>query len=151
MVQAAELRQVKQFAAFTDEELTALADLVRERSFLAEELIISEGELGNDLFVLLKGQVAVTRIMARGEQMQVGMVNEGEIFGEMSFLDRKPRTASVKTLKPCRTLVISRDKFEQLYQSNLLMYARFLRLIADTITERLRKLGNQLNKRVLWA
>jgi CRP-like cAMP-binding protein len=145
------LRQVKLFEKFADEELEALSGLVRERSFLQDELIINEGEIGHDLYILLKGQVSVTRTMARGEQTQVAIVSEGELFGEMSFLDRKPRTASVKSLKPCRLLVVSREQFEQLYQSNLLVYARFLRLIADTITERLRKLGNHLNKRVLWA
>lgn len=151
MAASVNLREIKLLEKFADDELAILAEMVRERSFLHDEVIINEGEIGHDLFILLKGQVSVTRTMARGEQTQVAVINEGEIFGEMSFLDRKPRTASIKSTKPCRVLVVSRERFEELYQSNLLVYARFLRLIADTITERLRKLGNHLNKRVLWA
>lgn len=145
------LRQLPPLADFRDEDLALLAGVLRERQFVAGDLVVNEGEIGSDLFLLLAGEVAVLRTGARSEQKQVAVIGAGEIFGEMSFLDRKPRTASVRAVKTSRVLVLTRDRFESLYQENLGVYARFLRLIADTITARLRKLGLQVNQRSLWA
>lgn len=151
MLDPAVLRQLPPLADFRDEDLALLAGVLRERQFVAGDLLVNEGEIGSDLFLLLAGEVAVLRTGARNEQKQVAVIGAGEIFGEMSFLDRKPRTASVRAAKTSRVLVLTREKFELLYQENLGVYARFLRLIADTITARLRKLGLQVNQRSLWA
>lgn len=151
MPDPAVLRQLPLLADFRDEDLALLAGALRERQFVAGDLIVTEGEIGSDLFLLLAGEVAVLRTGARSEQKQVAVITAGQFFGEMSFLDRKPRTASVRAVKTSRVLVLTRDRFESLYQENLGVYARFLRLIADTITARLRKLGLQVNQRSLWA
>ncbi|UUZ62318.1 cyclic nucleotide-binding domain-containing protein [Polaromonas sp. P1-6] len=70
-------------------------------------VIINEAELGDSLFVLLKGSVKVFSMDENGREITYGNIHGGDYFGEMS-LDGGPRSASVMTLEPCTCAVLSR-------------------------------------------
>ena len=74
-----------------------------KQKFLPDEYIFEQGEKGNKAYLLLDGRVAVE---VNGKK--VSEISEMEIFGEMSLILNKPRTASVKVLKP--SIVLPIDK-----------------------------------------
>ena len=70
-------------------------DEALKQKFLPDEYIFKQGEKGQQAYLLLDGRVAIE---VNGKK--VSEISEMEIFGEMSLILKKPRTASVKVLKP---------------------------------------------------
>lgn len=77
----------------------ALAERGVLRSFKKGTLIITEGELGDTLFVVVSGRVKAYSMDDRGREVTFGSYGPGEYLGEMS-LDGGPRSANVITLEP---------------------------------------------------
>lgn len=84
------LRQVRLFQYLDDAELMRLVSIAEDCVFAAGQPIVTEGELGDTMFLLLKGKVSV---MVGANQVSV--LGEGSIFGEMALVTQQPRTASV--------------------------------------------------------
>lgn len=87
--------------------LRALAARGSIRSYAKNIVIINEGEMGDLLFVLLKGHVKVYATDADGREITYGTIQAGDYFGEMS-LDGGPRSASVVSLEPCVCAAVTR-------------------------------------------
>ena len=72
-----------------------------KQKFLPDEYIFEQGKKGDKAYLLLDGRVAI-----EVDGKKVSEISEMEIFGEMSLILRKPRTASVRVLKPSIVLPI---------------------------------------------
>ncbi len=88
-------------------ELRALAVRGVVRSYPKKAVVINEGEIGDSLFVLLKGSVKAFSMDESGREITFGRIHAGDYFGEMS-LDGGPRSASVITVEPSTCAVVSR-------------------------------------------
>ncbi|MDP2368138.1 Crp/Fnr family transcriptional regulator [Rhodoferax sp.] len=75
------------------------------RSYARNAIVISEGDVGDSLFVLTRGSVKVFCSDAEGRELTYGTITTGDYFGEMS-LDGGPRSASVMALENCSCAVI---------------------------------------------
>lgn len=75
------------------------------RSYARNAIVISEGDVGDSLFVLTRGSVKVFCSDAEGRELTYGIISTGDYFGEMS-LDGGPRSASVMALENCSCVVI---------------------------------------------
>ena len=73
-----------------------------KQKFLPDEYIFNQGEKGDKAYLLLDGRVAIE---VNGKK--VAEISEMEIFGEMSLILKKPRSASIKALKPSIVLPIN--------------------------------------------
>ena len=96
---------------FADVGAIAIADIVghlRSRSYPAGATVIHEGAVGDSMFFIVTGEVEV-RIGSRTRTLR-----DGNFFGEMALLDRKPRSADVVTVTPCTVLVLNVADFYQL-------------------------------------
>ena len=85
-----------------------MADNLKQK-FLPDEYIFKQGEKGSKAYLLLDGRVAI-----EVNSKKVAEISEMEIFGEMSLLLNKPRTASIKALKPSIVLPIDKKILEEL-------------------------------------
>jgi CRP-like cAMP-binding protein len=83
----------------------------------AGTVIIREGEAGQGLFVILLGEVEVTRHEGGVEEQKVARLASGELFGEMSLLADTPTTATVRALAPTTILFLGRDYFQRLVRA----------------------------------
>src|SRR6266536_4456465 len=82
------------------------------RSYRKNTVIINEGELGESLFVLLRGRVKVYSNDAGGHEITYNVVERGDYFAEM-WLDGGPRSASVMTLEPSICSVVDRTALSE--------------------------------------
>lgn len=109
-------------------DLQAVATLFDEAWIAPGERIITEGDPGRELFLILDGEAAVTV-----HDRPIATVGPGEFVGEMALFERAPRSATVTALTPMRTLVAGAQAF-----ATLLNDAAVLRRMAATLARRLR-------------
>jgi HEAT repeat protein len=88
------LRQVPLFGNLAPEDLQQIAEIAAERVFPANEYLCREGEIGDELFVIVEGQVRVTK-RSNGDTRTLRMMNAGEHIGELAIVCEQPRSASV--------------------------------------------------------
>ncbi|MFC1516836.1 cyclic nucleotide-binding domain-containing protein, partial [Thermodesulfobacteriota bacterium] len=88
------------------------------KSFDADETVFSQGDQGNGAYIILEGKVKVVGVASDLEEILLGELDEGEIFGEMSLIDDKPRSASVVTLTPCKAAFVSRKAYDRFVETN---------------------------------
>jgi CRP/FNR family transcriptional regulator/CRP/FNR family cyclic AMP-dependent transcriptional regulator len=112
------LRSIPLFSSVTDEDLEQLASHLIERRFPRNTTIVEEGLAGDYMYVMREGRVKVTMLSEDGREKILEFLEAGSFFGEMSLLDRAPRSASVKTLKPVRLLALSRTDFLSLLRKS---------------------------------
>ncbi len=89
------LRRVPLFERLEPEDLQRIAMVARERSFGPGEALVREGELGDELFVILAGQVLVLRREADGTERVLRRYEAGDHIGELAVLRERPRAATV--------------------------------------------------------
>lgn len=101
-------------AAIQEKTLSSLSPALRSlakrgtlRSYPKSTIIVSEGDIGDTLFVLIKGLVRVFSSDLEGREITFGHIHASDYFGEMS-LDGGPRSASVVTLESCTCAVVTR-------------------------------------------
>ena len=107
---ADELRSHTVEAAFTfltPEDRTALVAAAGSREYAADEVVLEEGARRHGLFIVRQGAVRVSpRSSAASDR---GLLEEGELFGDMSFLENAAASADVIADVPCRIDVIERE------------------------------------------
>jgi CRP-like cAMP-binding protein len=105
------LQRVAIFAKLKPEDLQEIAVVAHERVFQQGDALCTEGEEGDELFILVEGKARVIK-KANGEMKTLRMIEPVEQVGELSILRRQPRSASVIAEGgPARTLVITAQAF----------------------------------------
>jgi len=135
------LRQAALFEGLSQEELQAIAALCQSQAFRSGEIITTQGEHGDELFVVSQGfvEVTLTNPAGGGEPRIVVQLGPGQIVGEMSLVDRGPRSATVRALTDGAMLqALKRDAFLQLCQTNTHLGYLVMRNMAADLSFKLR-------------
>ena len=154
VITAAELRDIGLFGGLGDEALQHLATNLRIVNWDPNELVFAEGAEAREFYVLLRGEVEIFKVLKSGAEARLATLGLGHWFGEMSVLDVRRRSASVRTLTPCRLLVVTSRDLDTLYRRDLKSYtllvlnvarelARRLRLVDELVADFIGKVGNQ--------
>ena len=84
--------------------------MIKVKHFAKGSIIIEENDIGEEIYLLQEGRVEV--YSGQGvDRIVFGELKSGEIFGEMSVIDEKPRSASIRVLEDCTVKVLHRDQF----------------------------------------
>jgi CRP-like cAMP-binding protein len=112
------LRSIPLFSTLEENVLEEIAGLLIDRKFPKDAIIFEEGSLGDYMYLIQEGQVKVTKMSEDGREKILEILSAGDFVGEMSLLDREPRSASVKTTRACLLLALSRQDFLGLLREN---------------------------------
>ncbi len=82
----------------------------------AEEIIIEQGDVGDRLYVIIKGIVVVSRKTPSEGYQRINTLTDGDVFGEIAVLHKVLRTARITTKTKCRFLTINGDDFIHIYE-----------------------------------
>jgi CRP-like cAMP-binding protein len=135
------LRQAALFDGLSQPELLAVAALCQAHSFRSGEIITTQGEHGDELFVVSQGFVEVTLANpgGGGEPRTVVQLGPGQIVGEMSLVDRGPRSATVRALTDGAVLqALKREAFLELCQTDTHVGYIVMRNMAADLSFKLR-------------
>jgi CRP-like cAMP-binding protein len=111
------LAQNPHLGNLSPEDRAALASAMRVSEHDQGHVFIEEGAPGDELFLLLEGEVMVTRTRA-GTSIALKLLRAGELFGLIALLDDEPRSATCRAAGPVRVAVLQRRDFESLFFSN---------------------------------
>jgi CRP/FNR family transcriptional regulator, cyclic AMP receptor protein len=98
------LRSAPLFATLDDEAADALRRSMSEVAFDKGDIVFSEGDQGDRLYVVLDGKVKLGHASPDGRENLLGVLGPGEMFGELSLFDPVPRTATATALTECRLM-----------------------------------------------
>ena len=127
------LREVPIFRLLEPEDLEQIADLAGERLHLAGDYVCREGELGDELFVLVEGEVEVSK-QVEGVSRVLRTLRSGEHLGELAILREQPRSASVRARLDTRTLVLNGDALRSILEDRPQVSLAMLASLAERMS-----------------
>ncbi len=103
--------------------------------------VLCEGDSGEIVYFILSGRAKVTLYGEEGREIVLAVLEQGEMFGEMSIIDDKPRSANVEAVRDLECLVLSRERFLGFLASHHRVYMMFLAHLTARLREATRKIG----------
>jgi sulfate permease, SulP family len=142
--QLLDLKDFDLFHGFAESTLIELLACVREASVEQGQKIFSQGDQGDEIFLIRQGRVRVLLPLTGGKRHHLATIGRGDFFGELSFLDRSVRSADVETKVTTYLYVLSRSRFDEKSYSDPAFGAQVFARLALAISKRLRHADNEL-------
>jgi CRP-like cAMP-binding protein len=129
-----------------DEGLKKFFSIMKVTSFSAGHIIIEEGKLGNEFFILIKGQVSVLKQTPDGDRYKVVILKHEmtPALGEGGLIESEPRSATVTCDEECTFLVLTQVDFLRFCAENPQLAVPILKKISSALISRLRKMNDDL-------
>ncbi len=124
------LKSTPLFSKVAAEDLASLARHAAERGYPAGQRIVTEGEQGDELYLIVSGSAQVTR---GGHAIQT--LGPGDAFGELAVLDAGPRNATVTALTDTETLAISSEEFYEILYEQAEIAEGVIRMLVKRIRD----------------
>ena len=131
------------FHFLTANDLQLLAEKARPVSYAAGEVVLSEGQPAEGIFVLRSGRVKIEKRFSKPPLM-IAALGPGEVFGEMSFIDNQPASASVIAIDASEVDILDKAVVLALLMSVPGFSSRFYQSLALKLAERLRATTDNL-------
>lgn len=100
------LARAELFSALDAEVLAAVSTSTRTLAFNRNDVVFAEGEPAEDLYVVRSGRVAIAKRSPEGRESVVALMEEGDVFGEMSLFDGDGRSAEARALDRCEVVAV---------------------------------------------
>ena len=105
------------FSDLDEKEIQSLLQGIQAKVFPREAVICREGDKGDSLFIISRGEVAITKVLPHWKEVGVCTLKEGDFFGEFGFFTDQKRHATVKAVTDCEVLEISRDQLNEIIET----------------------------------
>lgn len=128
------LKNIPLFRQLTYQQLVRIMNLTRIIPFGAGDLLCEEGDMANELFVVLRGKVELN---AKGNR--IATMTNGSHFGEMALIDATPRSATATALTDGKLLIITRDDFFEILRKEAPLAVKLLWAFVQELSTRLRQ------------
>ncbi|MDA1080659.1 MAG: cyclic nucleotide-binding domain-containing protein [Gemmatimonadetes bacterium] len=138
------LRQVAIFKDLDDGELARVAEVCRMQEFVSGEHVFKEGETGNRLYLIVEGDVRISRTIPGSGEEALAILKPGSLYGEMAVFDRSERSTDAISNGGTKCLTIARSDFELLLDFNRDIAYKVLWSCTRLLSGRLRNTNNSL-------
>jgi CRP-like cAMP-binding protein len=124
------LKEVPLFSPLKERQLKSLAHRLKERKYEGGETIAKEGEVSVAFYLIGDGEVEVKK---KGKVL--AKLGRGQFFGEMTLLDRQPRSADVVTTRPTTCFVMTAWEWDGLLESQPKVMKELLKVLARRLRD----------------
>jgi CRP-like cAMP-binding protein len=136
------------FHQFTLEDQRVLLDVMEPRTFTDGQDVVTQGEMGNEFFIITEGEVVVLKCDRKtGEERDLTHLYRGQNFGEISMIYGGKRVASVRAVGKCNCLVLSKNVFEKQKHLRMFLITKKVPLLAELTQEDRISIVNKLQPR----
>ena len=110
-------------------------------TFTEGRTILREGQFDQSLWVILKGRCVVVKTLPNACEQQFAMLNGGDLFGELSFVESAPHSMSIRAIEKVEVMRIRRTDFDRLAQSDPFVAYKLLSNAASETAARVRRMN----------
>jgi signal transduction histidine kinase len=130
-------RQVLQraFPGIPTDEAETMISSGKVHSYPPNTVLCREGAVENTFYIILEGEVQVTKLINELETRFLKHLKEGDFFGEMALIHNAPRAATVVTTVPSTILEINKDSFSKLLEQSSSMSLAMVREVSRRLRE----------------
>jgi diguanylate cyclase (GGDEF)-like protein len=147
------LAGVDLFSTLKDHELEIVAHYSRYYTYKHGEVIFTPGPHAEELFIIKKGEVLITKQGDREKERELARFIAGECFGEMDLLDSAPRSALASAARNCTLLLFPMKGvvFRDILEEHPEIFARILYKLIARIASRIRTANALISEKVPWV
>ena len=138
------LRNTAIFKDLDEGELEEIQKLCREERHQSASYIFREGESGNRLYVVVEGEVRISRNVPGSGEEALAVLKRGSMFGDMAVFDRSERSTDAIANGDVVLLTVSRPDFEMLLDFNRELAYKVLWAVVRMLSGRLRATNDSL-------
>lgn len=132
------------FERFSRNEIKGLCQFMHCFAAPRGAVLLTEGETGDYLLIVLSGRVDVRKRNPKGEEISIAAVGRGSSLGEMSLMDGEKRFASCVTTEPSDFAVITRADLNEMLVIHPRLANKLLIRLMQILVGRLRDTGSRL-------
>ena len=137
----------KAFNFLSTGEIEELCNYLELREWPADAEVMQEGDAEDYVGFLIEGKLAVKKKTGYwGKHIIIAILEKGAMVGEGAFIDSGPRSTTVIAMEPCRILVLSVQKMDQLILNNPFLSIKLMKRMLYIISIRLRKAGERISE-----
>lgn len=133
------LKQCSLLQDLSCDEILTLFQRGRFERFHTGEEIVTEGFLDNSVWVVVRGSCEVVKQGERRDN-QIALIEPGHVFGEMSFFDEIPHSATVRVLERVETIRLSREEYDEVAALEPEIARKVAVNIVRVLSQRLRRM-----------
>jgi len=115
-----------------------ILELCTRRSVGPRSVIVSQGTVGRDMFIVVSGSLKVSVLSDEGKEISFVVLRQGDYFGELSLIDGRRRSASVTSISKAELLVLGHSEYQQLLHKHPHTATQLLTQMLLTLANRLR-------------
>lgn len=129
------LETVEVFSGFTQSELADILAGAEKCVFQSRELILTEGSSGTFMYIIIDGEVEISKKLAVGGNKVLTRLGAGSCFGEMALIDSNVRSATVKSVSRCIMLRLGEAEFRKNPSAGAKLYRNVARLLSRRLRD----------------
>jgi HEAT repeat protein len=137
------LKEIDIFSGLSASELAAIASVTEEMEMAEEQEVIKQNSIGETVYLIIDGQVSVIMEKEDGGQAVIDQMDAGAAFGEMALIDNSPRSATIRTITPCRFLTLHKQEFKE----TAMEFPRIALQICSVLSQRIRHLHSLVQEK----
>jgi len=132
------------FDAFKSEEIDILARHMNYTEITRGEYLFTEGDRGDFMCFVVRGLLEVLKKTARGDYRAIARLGKGATIGEMSIIDKSPRSASVIARQPSVVIILTKKGFDILTDRYPAVGVTLLKKIMRLLSLNMRRTSSRL-------
>jgi CRP-like cAMP-binding protein len=140
------LKAIPLFQDFTPQELNTVITLFFEKAYTKNSTLFVEGMTGEILYVIKKGSVLIQKKVGPNQEALLATLRDGELLGEMSLIDNRPRTATARVGEESVLLVMTKKAFNTMMEKHPEIALKVVLYFLKIANERLRKANESIKQ-----
>ena len=145
------LRMLEVFRAFSGREIEELASRMTWRRLQAGHLVFREGDVGNEMYFVLSGQLLISKTVARNVEKVLARMGAGDFFGEMNLFGELQRSATVQAETDTELLVLDRETLTTVVEQNPHAGLAFFSALVREFSHRLSATDDLVSEVTRWG
>lgn len=145
------LKENEIFRNFTDKEIAVLAAFVDEKSYSAGTPLFYENMKGEAMYIIISGQVKLSKMLAEGEERTLGVMGPNDYFGENALLEEGNRTVTAIVSQDSQILVVKRSGFNKILAEEPKLALKIILGMYQVLSGRIRKASPRLHQMIMEA
>ena len=138
------LVKISLFSSFSEDELAAISTFMSPLVVEKDKTVFEEGESGDYVCFVLDGRLDVYKKTWKGEGFIINTLSRGQSFGEISFLENTPRSATLKASEKTTYVTLKRKDFNSILEEHPKIGCKILKGLCGLLIKKLRTTSSRL-------